>query len=116
MFADLSTGLFLAQFMSTINILVFGRSKGKTINVPMTIAAVTMIVLATGQIIVDTTNIFKAFNEELDGMFQDANLPDTEAWTAMTADLQKAKADRNQLSKENAYVLQSCSLFVNRVH
>lgn len=37
-------------------------------------------------------------------MFQDANLPDSEAWQAMTQDLRKAKEQRNTLSKENAYV------------
>ncbi len=28
----------------------------------------------------------QAFNEELDGMFNDANLPADEAWTAMTSE------------------------------
>ena len=46
--------------------------------------------------------IVQAFNEELDGMFQDANLPQSEAWTAMTADLRHAKNQRNTLSKENS--------------
>lgn len=37
-------------------------------------------------------------------MFNDANLPADEAWTAMTSDLRKAKEDRNRLTRENAYV------------
>ncbi len=44
----------------------------------------------------------QAFNEELDGMFQDANLPRTEAWDAMVEDLRRTKDDRNALSKENS--------------
>lgn len=43
----------------------------------------------------------QAFNEELDGMFQDANLPETEAWNAMVEDLRKTKDERNTLTKEN---------------
>ncbi|KIY49377.1 hypothetical protein FISHEDRAFT_41844 [Fistulina hepatica ATCC 64428] len=46
--------------------------------------------------------MYEAFNEELDGMFNDANLPEDEAWTAMTADLQATKEARNNLSKENS--------------
>ena len=46
----------------------------------------------------------QAFNEELDGMFRDANLPETEAWTVMVADLRKTKDDRNALTKENKCV------------
>lgn len=34
-------------------------------------------------------------------MFQDANLPDSEAWAAMVADLRKTKDGRNALTKEN---------------
>ncbi|KZT60783.1 hypothetical protein CALCODRAFT_84865 [Calocera cornea HHB12733] len=45
--------------------------------------------------------MYDAFNEELDGMFQDAALPEAEAWQAMTKDLQKAKDARNQLSMQN---------------
>lgn len=37
-------------------------------------------------------------------MFNDAHLPDTEAWTAMTRDLRQSKEGRNALSKENSYV------------
>lgn len=45
--------------------------------------------------------IYEAFNEELDGMFNDANLPETEAFTAMRRDLQLTKASRNELALEN---------------
>ena len=34
-------------------------------------------------------------------MYDDINLPDNEAWEAMTRDLRQAKADRNDLAKEN---------------
>lgn len=37
-------------------------------------------------------------------MFRDANLPETEAWTAMVVDLRKTKDDRNTLIKENKCV------------
>ncbi|KAF8592181.1 hypothetical protein K439DRAFT_1626199 [Ramaria rubella] len=46
--------------------------------------------------------LHQAFNEELDGMFNDANLPETEAWAAMTKDLRESKAARNDLKRENA--------------
>ncbi|GBE79841.1 predicted protein [Sparassis crispa] len=46
--------------------------------------------------------LFEAFNEELDGMFNDANLPEDEAWAAMTRDLQQAKQARNTYWKENS--------------
>jgi protein ECT2 len=53
----------------------------------------------------DATNeneiLFESFNEELDMMFNDAQLPEDEAWKAMTDDLRRTKADRNQLKKEN---------------
>ena len=45
--------------------------------------------------------IRQAFNEELDGMFNDANLPETEAWEAMTTDLRRTKEARNALAQEN---------------
>jgi len=45
--------------------------------------------------------MYEAFNEELDSMYNDAQLPDEEAWTALTTDLQQAKQARNNLSKEN---------------
>ncbi|CCL98268.1 uncharacterized protein FIBRA_00262 [Fibroporia radiculosa] len=46
--------------------------------------------------------LYKAFNEELDGMFNDATLPEDEAWAAMTKDLRKSKEARNALSLENS--------------
>lgn len=47
---------------------------------------------------------FQAFNEELDGLYNDAILPHTEAWQAMTSDLRQTKAARNNLANENSYV------------
>jgi protein ECT2 len=35
-------------------------------------------------------------------MYEDANMPDDEAWSAMSADLQNAKAARNELDRENS--------------
>jgi len=46
--------------------------------------------------------MYEAFNEELDGMFNDAHLPDTDAWVAMTRDLHQSKESRNALSRENS--------------
>ncbi|KAJ6515729.1 hypothetical protein C8R45DRAFT_957434 [Mycena sanguinolenta] len=46
--------------------------------------------------------MYEAFNEELDGMYNDANLPDDEAWVSMSTDLQKTKEARNALTKENS--------------
>jgi hypothetical protein len=46
--------------------------------------------------------LFESFNEELDMMFSDAQLPEEEAWQAMVNDLRKTKEARNQLKKENA--------------
>ena len=37
-------------------------------------------------------------------MYNDANLPEDEAWTAMSADLRRTKESRNALAKENSYV------------
>jgi hypothetical protein len=37
-------------------------------------------------------------------MFNDAHLPDTDAWAAMTRDLRQSKESRNALSKENSCV------------
>jgi protein ECT2 len=48
------------------------------------------------------TYLCKAFNEELDGMYKDINLPDDPAWAAMTKDLRHTKEDRNNLLKENS--------------
>ena len=47
-------------------------------------------------------HFLQAFNEELDGMYNDANLPDDEAWQALCTDLQKTKESRNNLSRENS--------------
>ncbi|PCH40917.1 hypothetical protein WOLCODRAFT_137069 [Wolfiporia cocos MD-104 SS10] len=46
--------------------------------------------------------LYEAFNEELDGMFNDASLPQDEAWVAMTQDLRRTKEARNQLTHENS--------------
>ena len=45
---------------------------------------------------------FQAFNEELDGMYNDINLPDDKAWEALSKDLRQTKETRNALSKENS--------------
>ncbi|KAH6915122.1 hypothetical protein BKA70DRAFT_566736 [Coprinopsis sp. MPI-PUGE-AT-0042] len=47
--------------------------------------------------------MYEAFNEELDAMYSDINLPDEEdALAALTKDLKVTKESRNQLSQENA--------------
>ncbi|KAG6911239.1 hypothetical protein DXG01_003106 [Tephrocybe rancida] len=46
--------------------------------------------------------MYEAFNEELDGMYNDLNLPDDEAWIAMSKDLKQTKEARNTLTKENS--------------
>ncbi|KAL0949366.1 hypothetical protein HGRIS_009435 [Hohenbuehelia grisea] len=46
--------------------------------------------------------MYDAFNEELDGMYNDANLPGDEAWAAMTDNLRQTKEARNSLAKENS--------------
>ncbi|KAF8524603.1 hypothetical protein BU17DRAFT_84640 [Hysterangium stoloniferum] len=51
---------------------------------------------------VENDILHKAFNEELDGMFNDANMPESDAWSAMTKDLRETKAARNDLKRENA--------------
>ncbi|OCF31354.1 hypothetical protein I316_06959 [Kwoniella heveanensis BCC8398] len=45
--------------------------------------------------------IYEAFNTELDGMFDDAQLPETDAFRALQADLKTTKGQRNQLELEN---------------
>lgn len=55
--------------------------------------------LADAQIEVDT--IYEAFNVELDGMFNDAQLPPTEAFQALRRDLEETKSSRNDLRLEN---------------
>ena len=44
----------------------------------------------------------QSFNEELDKMFNDVNLPADEAWEAMNSDLMKTKMERNNLAAENS--------------
>ncbi|KII94880.1 hypothetical protein PLICRDRAFT_33706 [Plicaturopsis crispa FD-325 SS-3] len=46
--------------------------------------------------------MYDAFNEELDGMYNDAHLPEDEAWRAMTLDLRQTKEARNLLNRENS--------------
>ncbi|KAF8842701.1 hypothetical protein BDN67DRAFT_898801 [Paxillus ammoniavirescens] len=46
--------------------------------------------------------MYEAFNEELDAMYNDTNLPQDEAWESMTRDLCQTKESRNALSKENS--------------
>lgn len=47
----------------------------------------------------------QAFNEELDGMYNDANLPEEEAWVAMTSDLRETKKQRAKFENENMWAL-----------
>lgn len=51
-----------------------------------------------------SSHFHQAFNEELDGMYNDVNLPDDEAWERLTADLRKTKESRNAINKENSCV------------
>lgn len=51
---------------------------------------------------VDISHIgLQAFNEELDKMYEDIQLPEDQAWASMTNDLRKAKETRNFFAKEN---------------
>jgi len=43
----------------------------------------------------------QAFNEELDKMYEDIQLPEDQAWASMISDLRKAKETRNLFAKEN---------------
>lgn len=58
-----------------------------------------------GRILLATATISRsgvqAFNEELDNMYEDIQLPEDQAWAAMTHDLRKAKETRNLFAKEN---------------
>ena len=45
-------------------------------------------------------------------MYNDANLPDDEAWVAMAQDLRETKEARNNLTKENSCVLFSFPFFL----
>jgi protein ECT2 len=38
-------------------------------------------------------------------MYSDANLPEEEAWIAMSKDLRQTKEARNNLTKANSYVV-----------
>ncbi|WVF65702.1 hypothetical protein IAT40_000433 [Kwoniella sp. CBS 6097] len=55
--------------------------------------------LHDGQIELDV--IYEAFNTELDGMFNDAQLPETDAFQTLQEDLKATKGRRNQLELEN---------------
>lgn len=50
---------------------------------------------------VEVDVIYEAFNTELDGMFNDSTLPQTEAFEALKRDVQESKAERNSLKLEN---------------
>ncbi|WVQ81448.1 hypothetical protein IAT38_003572 [Cryptococcus sp. DSM 104549] len=54
-----------------------------------------------GDVQMELDVIYEAFNTELDGMFNDAQLPETEAFQALRNDLQVTKANRNVLQLEN---------------
>lgn len=54
---------------------------------------------------------YQAFNEELDGMYNDANLPADEAWEALSLDLRQTKEAKNSLSRENSCVF-LCTLLL----
>lgn len=45
-------------------------------------------------------------------MYNDINLPEDEAWTAMTTDLRRTKEEKNELQKENSCVWVRLSLAV----
>lgn len=44
------------------------------------------------------------FNEELDGMFDAANLPDDDAWAAMTKKVKESQQGKMKAEQENSYV------------
>ncbi|KAJ7094612.1 hypothetical protein B0H15DRAFT_775924 [Mycena belliarum] len=46
--------------------------------------------------------MYEAFNEELDSMYNDVNLPEAEAFASMSTDLRRTKEARNALTKENS--------------
>ncbi|KAJ3842136.1 hypothetical protein F5878DRAFT_419987 [Lentinula raphanica] len=50
--------------------------------------------------------MYEAFNEELDAMYNDVNLPEDEAWQTMTEDLRVTKEARNKLTQENCELKQ----------
>ncbi|EIW61568.1 uncharacterized protein TRAVEDRAFT_162896 [Trametes versicolor FP-101664 SS1] len=45
--------------------------------------------------------LYESFNEELQGMYDDATLPEDEAWAAMTRDLKAAKRSEKAVRHEN---------------
>ncbi|EKM59750.1 uncharacterized protein PHACADRAFT_88401 [Phanerochaete carnosa HHB-10118-sp] len=45
--------------------------------------------------------LYDAFNEELEGMFNDASLSEDEAWAAMSRDIVEAKKARNETERQN---------------
>ena len=49
--------------------------------------------------------IQQAFNEELDGMFNDASLPEDEAWVALAREATESKKAKNEADRQILYVL-----------
>ncbi|OBZ70183.1 Rho guanine nucleotide exchange factor gef2 [Grifola frondosa] len=47
---------------------------------------------------------FESFNEELDSMYNDATLPEDEAWGAMVRDLRQSKQANKTVMKENSHL------------
>ncbi|TDL17410.1 hypothetical protein BD410DRAFT_794370 [Rickenella mellea] len=54
-------GIFISLFVATMHILLTRKHHKSRPNIPMIIAAVVMFLLATVQISLDTTNVFRAF-------------------------------------------------------
>lgn len=48
-----------------------------------------------------TFSVRQAFNTELDGVFEDVQLPGSEAEAALRRNLQLTKAQRNEMQLEN---------------
>lgn len=48
-------------------------------------------------------------------MYNDINLPDDEAWVAMSSDLRKTKETRNALTKENSYADHNLSVVFRKL-
>ncbi|KAH7098762.1 hypothetical protein BKA62DRAFT_711749 [Auriculariales sp. MPI-PUGE-AT-0066] len=55
-------------------------------------------------VMIEKELMYEAFNKELDGMYNDVNLPDDEAWVALTNDLRESKDARNQKEEENEHL------------
>ncbi|CCA70681.1 hypothetical protein PIIN_04615 [Serendipita indica DSM 11827] len=66
------------------------------------------------QLLQDATAENEAFNQELDSMYQDMQLPEDQAWAAMINDLKSAKQTRNKLSKENFHLKQRLEIAEQR--